>query len=294
MQERYDGVAGGGRPWTPRTRSQVASISKQLAAAVTLLAVDRGALVLDDTLASLLPDCPAPVRGVSVRQLLTHTSGIRHWCDLPGFDPQQPVEPADRLRRLLRAPLADLPGQSWRYSSPGYLVLAGVLEAATGRAYADLVRDGLLAPLGLAATTVGVAPAVDVALGHRDGRPVPRWPLDRMPGTGDVWSTARDLARFLAALYGGELLPAAVRPLLHDVHVPAPSAASGALPTSGYGLGHFRGHADGQPAYVVAGDNPGYRSLAAWLPATGTVVVALSNDEGDDLERVVVDLVRAG
>jgi CubicO group peptidase (beta-lactamase class C family) len=295
--------AAEGRRWSLQTRTQVASISKQFAAAVTLLLVHQGAITLEDSVAAFLSDCPTQWRAVSIRQLLTHTSGMAHWCELPGFDPAQPLEPAQRLGRLRAAPLTDRPGQNWRYSSPGYIILAAVLEQVAHLPYVQLVEDHIIGPLELTATTVGTPLAGDSALGYRHGRPVTPWQLHAMPGTGDICSNATDLARFVTALHAGTLLPAQIQPLLHGCVVPQRSQpqasvspasvdrAATRITSTEYCAGHFHGTIDGQYAYLHPGDNPGYQSLAAWLPDTGTVIVALSNHEDDDIEQAAANLL---
>jgi hypothetical protein len=69
-------------------------------------------------------------------------------------------------------------------------------------------------------------------------------------------------------------------------HRPHPTSA---LVTTAYGLGHFIGSVNGHLTYLYPGDNPGYQSLAAWLPATATTVVALSNHENGDIEAAVTE-----
>lgn len=189
--------------WSARTASQIASISKQFVAVVSLLAVDQGLLGLDDAVATLLPEAPAQWRAVTLKHLLTHTSGLPHWCERPGFDPAIVLEPEQRLEQLLDAPLDGEPGAVWRYSSPGYIVLSAVLERATGRAYSDLARELIIDKLALSGTTIGSPPSDQVARGYRDGQDVPPWDLSTMPGTGDVWSTALDVAAFITALHEG-------------------------------------------------------------------------------------------
>lgn len=301
LSEQCEGFADAatGRGWTPDTPSQIASISKQFVACVALILADQGVLGLDDRVSSLLPGCPAQWSRVSVRQLLNHTSGMRHWGELPGFDPSQTLDPGDRLACLLEAPLSGEPGRSWLYSSPGYVVLGAVLARAAQRPYAALVHTYVLDPLRLDATSVGSAPD-GVARGYRDGVPVPTWPLHTMPGTGDICSTARDLARFLTALHTGALLPGTTQSVLYgdavDLGDPVDPGDQGGPPAEivlkRYGLGHFRATVDRRAAFLHPGDNPGYQALAAWLPDTRTVAVALSNDEADDLERCVVELLR--
>lgn len=282
----------GGRRWTRGTRGQVASISKQFAAIVALNLVDQGVLALADPVTSVLTEASAQWQTVTLQHLLTHTSGLGHWSERPGFDPAQSLEPAERLALLLAAPLTSSPGVQWRYSSPGYIVLSAVLETVAWAGYAQLVEDQIIGPLGLTDTTVGQAWAQGAAVGYRFGEPVAPWDLHTMPGTGDIWSTADDIARFIAATHDGTLLPERIQRTLHAITVahdpPEPPAA---VRVDAYGLGHFSGTVNGEFAYLHPGDNPGYQALAAWVPATQTVAVALSNEETDDVGRAVADLL---
>jgi CubicO group peptidase (beta-lactamase class C family) len=292
--EQVSGVAdrAADQAWTSATQSQVASISKQFVATCALILVDRGAVGLDDPVSRHLPDAGAAWDAVSVRQLMTHTSGMSHWGDEPGFAPSTPTPADERLRSFLIAPRPEQPGDVFRYSSPGYVVLSAVLAAAAGRPYEELARELVIEPLGLAATHLGSPGSGPAALGYRAGEPVVPWDLGTMPGTGDVWSTAGDLARFVSALHTAGLLPPAAQSLLHEVRVPRPDSGDARIGAHAYGAGHFVGTVDGAPAYLHPGDNPGYQSLAGWLPESSTAVVVLSNDETDDIESVAADALR--
>jgi CubicO group peptidase (beta-lactamase class C family) len=276
----------GAVPWTARTASQIASISKQFVAVVTLMMVERDVFGLDDAVATLLPEAPGRWSAVTLKHLLTHTSGLPHWCELRGFDPAVAVDPNQRLADFLDASLTDEPGAVWRYSSPGYIVLSAVLERASGRSYADLARELIIDDLALTGTTIGTQPTGEFARGYHGGQSVPSWDLLSMPGTGDVWSHAPDVATFVTAVHDGTLLLPRARALLRETSVPLRQTQQEPSPvvTTRYALGHFIGTVHGQDARLHPGDNPGYQALAAWLPATGTVIVLLSNEETDDLE----------
>jgi CubicO group peptidase (beta-lactamase class C family) len=282
-------------PWSVDTGSQIASISKQFVAAVTLMLAERGALNLDDPVSTLLPEAPRGWDSVTLQELLTHTSGLPHWCALPGFDPSVALPAVARLQHFLAAPGPGDAGRTWQYSSPGYVVLSAVVERAARRRYADLVRELVIDPLALAGTTVGERADNPVARGYSHGEPVAPWDLTSMPGTGDVWSTARDIATFVTALHDGGLLPPRARALLREIRVPIVNQDDGSsdVATQWYGLGHFIGTVGGRNARLHPGDNPGYQSLAAWLPETRTAVVLLSNDEADDLEGVLSEAVQS-
>lgn len=278
------------RAWTLDTQSQIASISKQFVAACALVLISCGELDLDDTVGRYLPDAAPGWDRVTVRHLLTHTSGMTHWSDQPGFIPLVAMPGDERLDLLLRQPPPEAARGAFHYSSPGYIVLSHVIAAAAGQPYAELARKLVIERLDLATTSLDIPISGFVASGHRDGEPVELWDLSSMPGTGDVWSTAGDVARFVTALHTGDLLPGSVQSLLHDLRTPyaQQSAAVGWIRLDAYCAGHFLGSVDGRPVCVHPGDNPGYQSLALWLPDALTTVVALTNDELADIEAVAI------
>ena len=297
--ELADGLANAesGTRCTPQTRFQIASVSKQFAAAAVMLLAESGTVELDEPVARWLPGCPAQWRQVTLHHLLTHTAGVRHWGDAPGFQPAQPMDPGERLALIQQAPLLTEPGTRWLYSSPGYLLVGLIVERAGGQPYPDFLTERILSPLGLASTTTGATAAGPVmARGHRNGQPVPSWDLSAMAGTGDICSTAGDLARYTTALHSGGLLTASSVRLMCTPHAPAgggQSAGDGWLVSDGYGYGHYIGTIGGQAAYFHPGDNPGYQSFAGWIPGQAESAVILANDEAADLEDLLKQLLAA-
>ena len=288
--------AGAGVKCTPQTRFQVCSVSKQFAAAAAMLLAESGQVDLAEPVARWLPGGPPQWQRVTLHHLLTHTAGVRHWGDAPGFDASQPVDLAERVALIQQAPLLTGPGTRWHYSSPGYLLVGHIIAQASGQPYADFVTGQILVPLGLTATSAGgLAAGVAAARGYRNGQPVTPWPLDTMPGTGDICSTVGDLARFTAAVHSGSLIrqrrfaQAMITP-----HVPVPDGqgtSDGWVTCDGYGYGQFIGHIAGHTAYFHPGDNPGYQSLAVWLPGQEACAVILANDEAADTEALLRQLI---
>lgn len=106
-------------------------------------------------------------------------------------------------------------------------------------------------------------------------------------GTGDIWSTPADVARFLTAL--PTLLS---EPSLHALRtVQAPLTDRGLITRHGYALGVYSGELGGHRAYFHPGDNPGYVSFAGWLPESAAAIVILGNDEALDTEQVLTHLL---
>jgi CubicO group peptidase (beta-lactamase class C family) len=286
--------AEAGAMCTPRTRFQICSISKQFAAVAALLLAESGVLDLAEPVARWLPGGPPQWQRVTLHHLLTHTAGVRHWDDAPGFDASQPMDPAERVALIQQAPLLTEPGTRWLYSSPGYVLAGHVVAQASGRPYAEFLTERVLVPLGLTETSMGGV--AQGARGYRDGQPVPPWPVGTMPGTGDICATVGDLARFEAAVYSGSLISQSSLQAMITPHAPVPEdqgTSDSWVTCDGYGYGQYILRVGGHAAYAHTGDNPGYRSLAAWLPGPAACVAFLSNEEAADTEALLRQLVPA-
>ena len=271
---------GAGVACTSGTRFQLCSVSKQFAAAAVMLLVESGRLDLGEPVGRWLPDSPPWWRRVTLHQLLSHTAGVPHWLEAPGLDPAAPMGISDRLEAIQAAPLRTEPGAAWHDSSPGFLLAGLIVERASGQTYREFLAERILSPLRLTQTSVGSAPG-GAARGYKDGQPVAPFDLDTMPGTGDIWSTTGDLTRFTAALHGGELITAGSLRAMCTAHAPIDDDDQGEPPlvTTGYGYGMFTGTFAGHAAYYHPGDNPGYQSLACWIPGRAASIAILVNDE---------------
>lgn len=278
--------AGGG--CTPKTAFQIASVSKNLAATLTMMLVEEGRLDLREPLDRWLPEAPPSWHALTLHHLLSNSSGIGHWTEVPGMEPSVPATRDQRLELVLRAPLRFEPGARFHYSSPAFLVVGVVAERAAGKPYPDLLAEKILEPLGLSSTSSGFRPP-DAVAGHRGGEPVEPWDLASMIGSGDLWSTAEDLMVYARALDTGILVSPDSLALMrsqHSTFAEPDRTPDGRLEVTGYGYGHYVGVFDGRPAALHTGDNPGYKSLLGWLP-DGFGIVGLSNDDSVQWEDVL-------
>jgi len=141
-----------GVPVTPDTIFQSGSTGKQFTAAGILLLVEDGRLKLDDSLAKHLPGSPADWQRITVRQLLTHTSGIKDNTD--EFDYRKDYTDAELLAVMQRLPLEFEPGTQWSYSNSGYLILGLLTTKLAGEHWSDFQAERLFAPLGMQTTRV--------------------------------------------------------------------------------------------------------------------------------------------
>jgi CubicO group peptidase (beta-lactamase class C family) len=193
------------------TPFDLASLTKLFTSVAAVQQIERGTLGIDARVGDLLPDFRAAARhGITVRHLLTHTSGLRP--ELPLYDCP---DAAARLELLRAEPPTARPG-TYRYSDLNMLLIQHVLERVTGRGLDVLVRDGITRPLGMTATGFGPCPGAAATEDQR--RPWAKadrgmlrgavhdenaWALGGVAGHAGLFATGRDLAVFCRALLAG-------------------------------------------------------------------------------------------
>lgn len=263
------------------TRFQLASVSKQFTASAVLLLAQAGRLRLDDPVGKWV----GGFDGITLHQLLSHTSGLGHWEDYPMIDLFRAVPP-DELIETFRLVPPTFAG--YYYSSPGYVLLAHVVQRVADQPYRDFLADRVFGPAGLAATFAG-APGdrPEVAPGHdKDGKPAPSFDLDSVGmGAGDVWSTAGDMVAWMDAVRAGRVLDAHWRDLMLTEHATVGSSEI----SHAYGYGWFLGALDGEPMFSHSGDNSGYKAFAGCLPGPDRRIVVLT--DSDALSRPDIEAV---
>lgn len=258
------------------TQFPVASVSKSVVATAVLLLVERGLLSLDTAVGDA---------GSTVHHLLSHTSGLGHWDAVGGIERFCSLSPADRRSGVRASARRFAPGAGWSYSGLGFFLLGDLVEQHTGRPYGDFVGAEVLAPLGMARSVSGTAPA---------GR-APVLGAATVPGTDDLWSTAADLPRFSAALRAGELLsPGSYRSMTTPhADLGAEAGTFGVVTMASYGYGTYLGEIDGAPAAFHPGDNPGSQSFSGSVAASDTSIVVLVADDDTSMVELVSRTVRA-
>ncbi len=196
---------------TPETVFEIGSVSKQLTAAGILILMQDGKLNLDEKISKYLPNTPASWEKVTVRNLLNHTSGIKSYSSLTGFDLSKRMKQADFIKALAPHPLDFETGANYIYSNSGYNLLAFIIESVSGKSYWDFMRERIFIPLGMTKTADRDPQFIvrNRATGYewRDNRLVGRdYELTDLFGAGAIVSTVSDLAKWDAALRGDNLL----------------------------------------------------------------------------------------
>ncbi len=138
-------------PNSPQTVYRLGSITKQFTAAAILKLQEQGKLSVQDRLCQYVENCPAAWKDITLHQLLTHSSGVFNYTDLPGFGThsQQPHTVAQLLERFRDRELQFTPGSKTSYSNSGYLLLGHVIERVSGKPYDAYLQANLFRPLGL-------------------------------------------------------------------------------------------------------------------------------------------------
>lgn len=269
---------------TPETRFRLASVSKQFTAAAILLLAQDGKLSLDDPVKRWLPSLPGAADAITLKHLLTHSSGLIDYEDLMTPDapggPLVQIHDADVLRLLEHEDrLYFAPGSDYRYSNSGYALLALVVGKVSGRDFASLLRERIFMPLGMGAVAyeAGVSTVPHRAYGHSlvDGqwRRTDQSSTSAVLGDGGVYASIDDLAKWDAALHDDRLLGDATRAAAFAPQV----RVDGEDDVDAYGYG-WRVRGDGHDRLLWhSGETIGFRNVILRWPEQRFTVVVLTN-----------------
>lgn len=283
---------------------QIGSITKVWTTTVVMQLVDEGLLDLDAPVADVLPELrltdPDAAKRVTMRHLLTHTSGI-------DGDVFTDTGRGDDCLEKYTAVLADVPqnhplGATWSYCNSGFSLAGRVIEKLTGGTWDEAMRERLFAPLGLRRTITLPEEALlhRAAVGHvsaagSEPSRAPVWQLPRSAGpAGLIGSTAAEVLAFARMHLTGGLAPDGTR-VLSEAAAAAMAARQAELPDTrtlgdSWGLGWFRLTWDGRRLIGHDGSTIGQNAYLRVLPDEGLAVVLLTN--GGDTDGLYEDLFR--
>ncbi len=266
-------------PVTPQTVFQSGSIGKQFTATAVMMLAESGKLQLDDPIAKYLGDVPPAWKDITIRQLLSHTSGL---TDYPaGFDMRRDYTEEQLLEIIEAQPLAFKPGERWAYSNAGYVTLGILIHRVTGKFYGDFLKEKIFTPAGMTTARIISEPAIipDRAAGYvwYDGRLLNQpWisPTLNRTADGSLYLTVLDLAKWDAALYGDTLLPQSV---LARMWTPA-RLNDGTTAT--YGFGWFVMNANGHRLIEHEGAWQGFNANISRYVDDKLTVIVMANLKG--------------
>jgi CubicO group peptidase (beta-lactamase class C family) len=263
-------------PVTGKTVFQSGSMGKQfLATAVVLLAED-GRLSLDDPLAKFFPAAPESWKRITVRHLLSHTSGMQDYPD--DYDLRRDYTEDEQLAMVQRTPLASAPGVRWSYSNLGYVTLGVLVHRVTGKFYGDFLAERIFTPLGM--TRSRVISEADIVPHRAAGYRIAggelknqEWvsPSVNTTGDGSLYLTLDDLLKWEGGLDAGRPLG---KPVLERMWTPAVLNDG---TRARYGFGWFVTDAGGRRLLFHGGAWQGFKSMIARFPDDRLTVLFFAN-----------------
>ncbi len=283
-------------PATSETLIRTGSIAKTITASAAMTLVEAGKLDLDAPVQKYCPAFPHKHETITTRELLTHTSGIRHYRDSEIDSTKHYTSMSDGFVIFASDPLLFKPGTKFSYSTYGYTVAGCVIEGASGEKYFDYVRQHVLIPAGMTHTFVDdvftIVPHRTRGYQFKQGKVENAGLMDssyKIPGGGLV-TTAEDMVRFGTALMGGKIVkPETLAAMWKPTGLPQRKSGKPSV----YGMGFSVHTVDGQLYISHSGGQQGTSTDMAFIPGKDFAVAVLTNNEDAepfDVIRSILDL----
>jgi CubicO group peptidase (beta-lactamase class C family) len=274
-------------PNGPQTRFAIGSNTKQFTAAAILLLEVQGKLKVTDRICAYIPQCPSAWGDITIKELLTHTSGIPDYLNtLPDFAGYAGplLTPLQIIAHFRDVPLEFAPGTTWKYSNSGYFLLGYIIEQVSGLSYEAFLQKNILTPLNLSDTGYNHN-SNGVAIGYIDITETLAEPEDpSLPyAAGALYSTVEDMNRWEQALTTDALLPATSRA---EMFAPQVAMPDGGPMAAGYGYGFVIGTEVGRRIIWHNGGISGFTSMEARYPVDDVTVIILDNQMSVDVTTI--------
>ncbi|HET8674685.1 MAG TPA: serine hydrolase, partial [Blastocatellia bacterium] len=222
------------------------SVGKQFTSAAVMLLVEEGKINLDDRVSKYLDHTPEIWKEITVRHLLTHTSGIKNYGE-KDINYRQDYTDEELIKVAANFPLDFQPGEKWSYSNTGYILLGYVIKKASGKFYGDYLKERVFAPLGM--TTARVINEEDIIPNRAAGYRLAKGEIKNQryvspslntTADGSLYLTVLDMAKWDAALYSEKLLK---RSSIDQMWTPVKLIAGKTHPYGfGWGIGEANKH----------------------------------------------------
>jgi CubicO group peptidase (beta-lactamase class C family) len=274
-------------PVTPETVFEIGSITKQFTAATILLLARDGRLSVEDKINRYLGHLPPTWQSITVRHLLTHTSGIKSYTGLKGFELTRHLTQEQFIEAIGVYPLEFQPGEEWKYCNTGYNLLGFIVENVSGEPYWNFLSKRILQPLGMTSTTNRLPANIifNRAAGYEQTNHLwmnRDYDLTDVFSAGALLSTMGDLAKWNASLDASTLLDART-----EQQMWTPTRLNNGTLTK-YGLGwnidQFRGHSN----IGHGGSTSGFSATLQRFPDDHLAIIILTNTD----EQIATTLAR--
>ena len=275
-------------PVSPETIFEAGSITKQFVAAAIMQLAEDGKIGLDDSISKYFPEAPPAFQAVTIRHLLTHTSGIPDVSDgtaetngtVGVIDFHREYTEGELTRAYLRQTPQFQPGTKWSYCNAGYDLLGILIHRVTGKPYATVLRDRVFDRMGMTtaqpfshATIIpNRASGYTRVAGAWQNQPEWWWSQSiRAGAAGGLWMSVLDLAKWDAALYPDRFL---TRKSLDTLWTAVPLDDGSAYPG---GMGWFIANARGRKVVFHTNGGPGFSGVIARYLDDHLTIVVLTN-----------------
>jgi CubicO group peptidase (beta-lactamase class C family) len=302
----------------PQTNFRLASFTKQFTAMAIMLLVHDSKIRYDQPLTEIFPDFPAYGKDITIRNLLTHTSGLPDYEDLmdtvekskgPVWTSEHQIQDDEVLALLEKEKSGKFaPGTSWSYSNSGYVALGLIVTKVSGHPYGDYLHERIFAPLKMNHTVVyqkGKNNVANRAFGHSKEsgafKETDQSSTSATLGDGGIYSNLEDLAKWDDALANftllkeKEMLPAVDPWKLSDgsePHWPSETNDDNLHPGKpvSYGFGWFLDPYHGHPRMWHTGGTMGFYTVIERFPDEHLTVIILSNRTDWDREKLALQV----
>jgi CubicO group peptidase (beta-lactamase class C family) len=270
----------------PETIYQSGSVGKQFTATLVMMLVEEGKLGLDDKINKFFTPAPDIWKEITVRHLLTHTSGISNKL-YNQINMRTDYTEDELIQKISAIPLDFQPGEKWNYSNPAYVTLGILIHKVSGKFYGDLLQERIFKPLGM--TTARVINEAEIianrAAGYRLVKGELRnqeWvsPALNTTADGSLYVTVLDMAKWDAALYGEKLLK---KSSLEQMWTPVKLNSGKTHP---YGFGWSFGEVKGHKIIEHGGAWQGFTTFIARYVDDKLSVIVLTNLAGADPGKI--------
>lgn len=271
-------------PVKPETLFESGSVGKQFTATAVMMLVEEGKIALDDKITKYFPDAPAAWREITVRNLLSHTSGIPDYTgeDTSGnehvlnfrqdYTEDQLVKMAEGLKPIFK------PGEKWSYSNTGYVLLGVLIHRVTGEFYGDFLQQRIFKPLGM--TSTRIISEADIIPNRSSGYRLvngelknQEWvsPSLNTTADGSLYTSVLDMSKWDASLYTEKLLK---KSSLDEMWTPMRLNDG---QNAEYGFGWFLHSANGHRLIEHAGSWQGFTTQISRYVDDKLTIIVLTN-----------------
>ncbi len=266
---------------------EIGSVTKQFTAAGILLLAQDGKLSVTDKISRYLQETPAAWSNITIRRLLTHTSGIKNYTGLEGFELRRHLTQTQFIHAIGGRPLDFPAGDSWKYCNTGFNLLGFIIENVSGKTYWGFMHERVFGPLGMNSTTNRLPAHIlpNRASGYEQTNHVlinRDYDLTDVFSAGAIASTVLDLAKWNAALDRDDLLHAHTKELMWT-----PARLNDGKPTR-YGFGWFIDTLDGHKNIGHSGSTSGFSASIQRFPDDQLAIILLTNTD----EQIATSLAK--